>query len=188
MSEEEDDEEEEKDTINEIKSIENTKSSNDIIRRVQSHKIKSFNRTKTPNYNFRELMGRRGNNLNNNLLGNNINMDNVEIVYNKEEEVDIIQQFHEEQNKKISENINNLNEGNKSNNEENLFIRKNSSATNLMISQDSNSNISNIKKLLVLFSPKTKKKKKLIKDLNKSQLNIKTKNEIFSKNDINIGK
>ena len=185
MSEEEDDEEEEKDTINEIKSIENTKNSNDIIRRVQSHKIKSFNRTKTPNYNFRELMGRRGNNLNNNLLGNNINMDNVEIVYNKEEEVDIIQQFHEEQNKKISENINNLNEENKSNNEENLFMRKNSSATNLMISQDSNSNISNIKKSLVLFSPKTKKKKKLIKDLNKSQLNIKTKNEIFSKNDFN---
>ena len=73
-------------------------------------KNKLFPRTKTPMFNFGELMkARRANNANtntNNSTNNNIlNNENVQIIYNKDQDVDIIQQFQEEQNKKLSENI-----------------------------------------------------------------------------------
>ena len=98
---------EEKDIINEMENNENKKKNIDSIRRVKSHNMKAFSRTKTANYNIRKLIqGKRGDIINkNNLLDDNINPDNIEIIYNKDEEVDIIQQFQEEQNKKISENI-----------------------------------------------------------------------------------
>ena len=80
------------------------------IKTVKTHKL--FPRTKTPMFNFDVLMKARRNNKsnyqtnsashnNNNLLGD----DEIQIVYNKDQDVDIIQQFQEEQNKKLSENI-----------------------------------------------------------------------------------
>ena len=65
-------------------------------------KNKLFPRTKTPMFNFGELMkARRANNANtntNNSTNNNIlNNENVQIIYNKDQDVDIIQQFQEEQ-------------------------------------------------------------------------------------------
>jgi len=71
------------------------------IKNVKSERKKLFPKTKTPMFNFRELMSARRNNANANLL----NSENIEIIYNKDQDVDIIQQFQEEQNKKISENI-----------------------------------------------------------------------------------
>ena len=189
--EEDNDKEEEKDVINEMENIENSKNNNDSIRRVKSHNVKSFNRTKTANYNFRELMhGKRGEILNNNILGDNINPDNIEIVYNKDEEVDIIQQFQEEQNKKLSDNLNNIYE-NDEDNENNLFIRRNSSSPNLLQDTDSNSNVANIKKSLQLSAtPKKSQKDIIVKKLllNKSGLDINIKNkkdELFNSNNEN---
>ena len=77
----------------------------------QNKKPKLFPRTKTPMFNFGELMkARRANNTNtnSNINSNNnniLNSENVQIIYNKDQDVDIIQQFQEEQNKKLSENI-----------------------------------------------------------------------------------
>ena len=71
------------------------------INNFKTERKKLFPKTKTPMFNFRELMSARRNNANANLLNN----DNIEIIYNKDQDVDIIQQFQEEQNKKISENI-----------------------------------------------------------------------------------
>ena len=77
----------------------------------QNKKPKLFPRTKTPMFNFGELMkARRANNTNTNANVNSnnnniLNSENVQIIYNKDQDVDIIQQFQEEQNKKLSENI-----------------------------------------------------------------------------------
>ena len=71
------------------------------IKDFKTERKKLFPKTKTPMFNFRELMSARRNNANANLL----NSENIEIIYNKDQDVDIIQQFQEEQNKKISENI-----------------------------------------------------------------------------------
>ena len=185
--EEDNDKEEEKDVINEMENIENSKNNDDSIRRVKSHNVKSFNRTKTANYNFRELMhGKRGEILNNNILGDNINTDNIEIVYNKDEEVDIIQQFQEEHNIKLSYKLNNIYDNYENN--ENPFLRKNSSSPNLLQDKDSNSNVANIKKSLeISVTPKKSKKDVLPKKLllNKSgiDIKIKTKSEELFNND-----
>ena len=125
---------------------------------------------------------------NSNLLGNNINTDNVEIVYNKDEEIDIIQQFQEEQNKKLSENINSLNEDEHS---ENLFIRRNSSTPSLQ-TKDSNSNVAKIKKSLTMPPLENDKEEddtpKKTLPLNKSVLDIKEKkkNKVISFDNNNI--
>ena len=74
----------------------------------KGNKNKLMPRTRTPMFNFAELMKARKNNIINNNINNNNNLfnsDNVLIVYNKDQDVDIIQQFQEEQNKKLSENI-----------------------------------------------------------------------------------
>ena len=71
------------------------------IKNFKTERKKLFPKTKTPMFNFRELMSARRNNANTNLL----NSENIEIIYNKDQDVDIIQQFQEEQNKKLSENI-----------------------------------------------------------------------------------
>ena len=179
--EEDNDKEEEKDKINELEN--NDDNNNNSIRRVKSHNFKSFTRTRTANYNFKELMSK-----NSNLLGNNINTDNVEIVYNKDEEIDIIQQFQEEQNKKLSENINSLNEDEHS---ENLFIRRNSSTPSLQ-TKDSNSNVANIKKSLTMPPLENDKEEddtpKKTLPLNKSVLDIKEKkkNKVISFDNNNI--
>ena len=159
IEEEDNDQDEEKDIIYEMEKNEKNKNNNDSIRRVKSHNIKTFNRNKTVNYNFRELIqGKRGEIINKNLLGDNINPDNIEIVYNKEEEVDIIQQFQDEQNKKLSENLNLNMKTEDDENNENLFLRKNSSTPNLLQDKDSNSNVANIKKSLKLsVTPKKMK-------------------------------
>ena len=58
------------------------------------------------------MKARRNNNTSNNINNNNTTNlllnnddDEIQIVYNKDQDVDIIQQFQEEQNKKLSENI-----------------------------------------------------------------------------------
>ena len=81
---------------------ENSKNNVDSTRRVKSQNMKTYNRTKTANYKFRNLIQGKIGEIKNksNILGDNINPDNIEIVYNKDEEIDIIQQFQEEQNKK----------------------------------------------------------------------------------------
>ena len=73
------------------------------IRKVKTEKNKLFPRTKTPMFNFKELMKAKRNNDSSKM--NNLNNDNIEIVYNKDQDVDIIKQFQDEQNKKLSENI-----------------------------------------------------------------------------------
>ena len=191
IEEEDNDQDEEKDIINEMEKNEKNKNNNDSIRRVKSHNIKTFNRNKTVNYNFRELIqGKRGEIINKNLLGDNINPDNIEIVYNKEEEVDIIQQFQDEQNKKLSENLNLNMKTEDDENNENLFLRKNSSTPNLLQDKDSNSNVANIKKSLKLsVTPKKNENEDLAKKLlNKSGIVIELKEKKNSSNinDINI--
>ena len=186
--EEDNNNDEEKDMINEMENNENKRNNIDSIRRVKSYNMKAFSRTKTANYNFRELIqGKRGEIINkNNLLDDNINPNNIEIIYNKDEEVDIIQQFQEEQNKKISENLNNES----SENNEKKFLRKNSSTPNLLQDKDSNSNVANIKKFLILsVTPKKNRKDNLVKKLlNKSGFNleIKDKKDKSVTNDTNI--
>ena len=99
------------DNENEIKNKENKNQNN--IKTVKTQKIKSklFPRTKTPMFNFGELMKARRNKISNNgktninTNNNIINNDEVQIVYNKDQDVDIIRQFQDEQNKKLSENI-----------------------------------------------------------------------------------
>ena len=86
------------------------------IRTVKTQRSKLFPRTKTPMFNFGELMKARRlntssnnskikNNDNNNNNDNILNDDNIQIIYNKDDGVDIIQKFQDEQNKKLSENI-----------------------------------------------------------------------------------
>jgi hypothetical protein len=99
------------DNENEIKNKKNQNQNN--IKTVKTQKInnKLFPRTKTPMFNFGELMRARRNNISNNAKtnintnNNIINNDEVQIVYNKDQDVDIIRQFQDEQNKKLSENI-----------------------------------------------------------------------------------
>lgn len=87
------------------------------IRTVKTQRNKLFPRTKTPMFTFDELMkAKRINNSNNinknknknknfNNNDNILNDDNIQIIYNKDDDVDIIQKFQDEQNKKLSENI-----------------------------------------------------------------------------------
>ena len=70
------------------------------LRKVKTERNKLFPRTKTPMFNFGELMKARKNN-----DSTKTNNKNIEIVYNKDQDVDIIQQFQDEQNKKLSEKI-----------------------------------------------------------------------------------
>ena len=70
------------------------------IRKIKTERNKLFPRTKTPMFNFGELTKARKNN-----DSTKTNNKNIEIVYNKDQDVDIIQQFQDEQNKKLSEKI-----------------------------------------------------------------------------------
>ena len=97
------------DNENETRNKDNKNQNN--IRTIKTQKInnKLFPRTKTPMFNFSELMKARRNNITNNTHTNTnnnlLNEDGVQIIYNKEQDVDIIRQFQDEQNKKLSENI-----------------------------------------------------------------------------------
>ena len=73
------------------------------VRKVKTERNKLFPRTKTPMFNFGGSMKKRKNNGSSNI--NNENNENIEIVYNKAQDVDIIQQFQDEQNKKLSKNM-----------------------------------------------------------------------------------
>ena len=93
---------------NEKKDKENINQNN--IKTVKTHKL--FPRTKTPMFNFDVFMKARKNNKSNynlnsatNNSNNLLNDNEIQIIYNKDQDVDIIQQFQEEQNKKLSENI-----------------------------------------------------------------------------------
>ena len=66
---------------------------------------KKFPRTKTPLFNFGELKKARETLKNYNSNNFFLDDDEIQIVYNKEQDVDIIRQFQEEQNKKLYENI-----------------------------------------------------------------------------------
>ena len=67
------------------------------IRSVKTERKKLFPKAKTPIPNLGELMSIRKKNLSGDISSN----DNIEIIYNKDQDVDIIQQFQEKQNKKI---------------------------------------------------------------------------------------
>ena len=184
--EDNDDKEEEKDVIDDIENNDN-KHLFENIKRQKSHTVKTFNRTRTANYNFKELMHPKSRDIK--FFGDNINPDNIEIVYNKDEEVDIIQQFQDEQNKKISENLNNLDEENEDHTEI-IKMKKSSSTPNLTQETDSNSNVSQIKKSInLLISPrKTDKNEKRKNTLNDSvfEADKKMKNETLSKFNCNL--
>jgi len=153
--EDNDDKEEEKDDINDIENTDN-KHLFENLPRQKSQTVKNFKRTRTANYNFKELMHPKSRDIK--FIGDNINPDNIEIVYNKDEEVDIIQQFQDEQNKKISENINNLDEENEEHTEI-IKMKRNSSTPNFTQETDSHSNVSQIKKSInLLISPRKKDK------------------------------
>ena len=92
-------EDEKKEDIRKKKEMEIEENNN---KTTKTQRKKLFPKTKTPLYTFRELMSAKKNNINNN---NMFNSENVEIVYNKDQDIDIIQQFQDEQNKKLSENI-----------------------------------------------------------------------------------
>ena len=72
------------------------------IRTVKTERKKLFPKANSPLLNVGELIPNRKKNLSGDIASN----DNIEIIYNKDQDVDIIQQFQEEQNKKI-ENSNN---------------------------------------------------------------------------------
>ena len=97
------------DNENEIKQKENQNQNQNNIKTVKTQKNRLFPRTKTPMFNFRELKKAKSKNItyNANIFPNILNNDNVQIVYNKDQDVDvdIIQQFKDQQNKKLSENI-----------------------------------------------------------------------------------
>lgn len=182
--EDNDDKEEEKDAINDIENTDNRHLFQNLPRQ-KSHTVKNFKRTRTANYNFKELMHPKSRDIK--FFGDNINPDNIEIVYNKDEEIDIIQQFQDEQNKKISDNLNNLDEENeeKTENAEKKLMKKNSSTPNLTQEKNLNSNVSQIKKSIkLLISPKKEDKSEKRKNtLNDSLLETEKqmKNETLSK-------
>ena len=179
--EDNDDKEEEKDDINDFENTDNRHLFENLPRQ-KSQTVKNFKRTRTANYNFKELMHPKSRDIK--FIGDNINPDNIEIVYNKDEEVDIIQQFQDEQNKKISENINNLDEENEEHTEI-IKMKRNSSTPNFTQETDSHSNVSQIKKSInLLISPRKKDKNEKRKNtLNDSVLETekKMKNETLSK-------
>ena len=190
--EEKDNEEEAKDVINDIENYIND-DYNPGVGRKKSHTTKVVKRTRTPRFVFgdflsdKKINNKNKNNDNDFFLGDDINPDNVEIVYNKDEEVDIIRQFQDEQNKKLSRNLKELK--NKENNDKNKnkILKRNKSSPKLLQNKDPNSNIAIIKKELSLTQKKDKEEKNNKKILNDSILeNKKIKNiSIISMNDNN---
>ena len=89
------------------------------IRNVKTERKIFFPKAKTPLLNLGELMSNRKKNLSGDIAGN----DNIEIIYNKDQDVDIIQQFQEEQNKKV-EKSNNKESPKTPNNEKRLETNK----------------------------------------------------------------
>ena len=192
---------------NEKKDKENVNQNN--IKTIKTHKL--FPRTKTPMFNFDVLMKARkfnksnyntnsATNNNNNLLNDD---DEIQIVYNKDQDVDIIQQFQEEQNKKLSENIiienpthkkvpSTPNFGKEADN--NTTVISETNPFKLSITPDKNENLA--QKILGKKqnnddkSPNTKEEtKSIISNNNKNSIysNLNTKNSLNSHiNNINI--
>ena len=73
------------------------------IKTAKTERFKSFPRKGNINsINFEKLMKTKRNNYNNTMINNN---NDVEVIYNKEQDEDILQKFQEEQNKKYEGNI-----------------------------------------------------------------------------------
>ena len=121
------------DNENEIKHKESIKEIQNQcnIKTVKTQKFKFFQKQKEPMFNLGALIKAKTSKIpyNTNLNNNKINEENIQIIDNKDEDsdidIDIIQQFKDQQNKKLSEKIilenpehSKMNFGNEENNED----------------------------------------------------------------------